>query len=192
MRKQTFEPGCYYHVFNRGNNKEKLFLEEENYRYFLRLMTKYLGLVFEIHAYCLMSNHFHWLIRVKELEEMLPQFQSGLKGVHQPISNMFNAYAKAINKRYGRTGSLFQEHIHRIKIENEQYFRQVLIYIHKNPYHHGFVSDFTKYEFSSYKAYITSKNSQVRRDFALELFGGIDNLCFEHNQIIIQNNVILS
>jgi putative transposase len=62
-------PGGYYHVFNRGNNGENVFLEKRNYPYFLSLYTKYIEPIAETYAYCLLRNHFHLLVRIKTEEE---------------------------------------------------------------------------------------------------------------------------
>jgi REP element-mobilizing transposase RayT len=59
-------PGRYYHVLNRGNNRENLFIEERNYAYFLQLYGKYISPIADTFAYCLLRNHFHLLIRVKD------------------------------------------------------------------------------------------------------------------------------
>ncbi len=61
--------GQYYHIFNRGNNRETLFREERNYPYFLSLFVKHIDPVVDTYAYCLMPNHFHLLVRVKTVEE---------------------------------------------------------------------------------------------------------------------------
>ena len=61
--------GQYYHIYNRGNNGETLFCEDRNYPYFLKLYAKYTEPVSETYAYCLMSNHFHLLVRIKDYEE---------------------------------------------------------------------------------------------------------------------------
>ena len=63
------DQGSFYHIYNRGNNKEKIFFEEKNYRHFLKLFDKYLSPYVDVYAYCLMPNHFHFLIRVKMVEE---------------------------------------------------------------------------------------------------------------------------
>src|SRR5713101_3495855 len=98
------QPGFYYHIYNRGNNREDLFREERNYRYFLRLYAKYTQPIADTFAYCLMRNHFHLLVRIKETSPLLES-----REVSQHFSNLFNAYAKAVNNAYGRTGSLFEE-----------------------------------------------------------------------------------
>jgi hypothetical protein len=61
--------GQYYHIYNRGNNGETLFCEDRNYPYFLELYAKYIEPVAETYADCLMSNHFHLLVRIKDYEE---------------------------------------------------------------------------------------------------------------------------
>lgn len=72
----------FYHVYNRGNNGEKIFFNEENYRYFLRKFGIYLTPYIEVYAYCLLPNHFHFLIKTKrkdEMEEPFMQIQTGRK-----------------------------------------------------------------------------------------------------------------
>lgn len=61
------EPGRFYHVYTRGNNRENLFFEEKNYDYFLQLYKKYISPFADTYAYCLLRNHFHFLIKVKEV-----------------------------------------------------------------------------------------------------------------------------
>ncbi|MDB5227104.1 MAG: hypothetical protein JWN78_1297 [Bacteroidota bacterium] len=65
-----FYPGEFYHLFNRGNNREIIFYTDENYHYFLRQFDKYLTGFIDIYAYCLLPNHFHFLIKIKEEEEI--------------------------------------------------------------------------------------------------------------------------
>ncbi|MFC2086307.1 transposase [Bacteroidota bacterium] len=158
MKQEPFESGKYYHIFNRGNNKENIFIEDENYNYLLKLIKKYLTETCIIYAYCLLPNHFHLLLKIKEMENLPDLFQNGKKKIHQPISDMFNAYSKAINKKYKRTGSLFQKHMHRINIASEEYFRELILYIHLNPEKHGIFDDFCKYQYSSYKDLTGFKN----------------------------------
>ncbi len=139
MKQDVLEPGGTYHIFNRGNNKEDIFKEEENFRYFLGLMAKYLIPVADVYAYCFLKNHFHLLLRLKDAQDLPPKF---LEKLHLAFSHLFNAYTKAINKRYGRSGSLFQEHIKRKRVDNEKYLIQLIAYIHLNPVKHGFTEDY--------------------------------------------------
>jgi len=66
----TIEEGFFYHIYNRGNNGGNIFFDEENYTYFLQLLAKYILPVAEIYAYCLLKNHFHILVRIKENYEI--------------------------------------------------------------------------------------------------------------------------
>lgn len=182
MKYEILIEDSFYHIYNRGNNRENLFLEEENYFYFLKLLQKHTKDTCFVLSYCLLKNHFHLLIKTKE--NLSP------KQISQSFSNLFNAYSKAINKRFNRVGSLFQYKFSRIKIEDENYVKNLLIYIHLNPVHHGFLEDFTQYKYSSYQSYLSDKKTNLHRDYILNLFGGKENFIFTHknkNLIILEN-----
>ena len=179
MKHQPFEAVHFYHVFNRGNNKENIFKTEDNYVYFLNLIKKYLLPICDIYSYCLLPNHFHFIIRIKNLNELPENFKRGKIKLHQPFSNLFNAYVKAINKKYQRTGSLFQEHLKRIQINDEEYLRNVIVYINTNPTHHS-ISNFEDYKFSSYQSLISSKPSLLKRAAVINLFNDVENFIFVH------------
>ncbi len=124
----------YYHLYNRGNNRENIFIQERNYAYFLELYFKHIEPVAETFAYCLLRNHFHLLVRVKSEQEILAYLQTLKVSPAKPLgslslepgypsrkfSDFFNAYAKAINKAYGRTGSLFEHPFHRVLIGSDR------------------------------------------------------------------------
>ncbi|HNW89315.1 MAG TPA: transposase [Bacteroidales bacterium] len=173
MKIDNIESGAMYHIFNRGNNKENLFVEDRNYTYFLSLMEKYLTNVADIYCYCLMKNHFHLLLKIKESINIVDEKYQ--KKPHLAFSHMFNSYTKSINKAYNRTGSLFQEHFHRNRITEDGFFKNVVAYIHLNPEKHGFVRDFRNYPHSSYSDFFTDRKSFIDKDFVLNFFGNIDN-----------------
>jgi len=175
MKSETFEAGYYYHIYNRGNNNENIFIEEKNYSYFLQLLKKYILPIADIYCYCLLKNHFHIVLKIKD---NLPENFEGK--IYLPFSNFFNSYTKSINKSYQRNGSLFQEHLKRIKISDESYLKQLIIYVHLNPVKHGFSEDFQSYMNSSFPAYISNNKTDLERDFILELFGGKENFIFSH------------
>lgn len=189
-----FQEGQYYHFFNRGNNKEKLFREEENYIYFLDLIKKYLTPVVDIYAYCLLSNHFHFVFRIKDKCDLPIDIQSGHKKLHQPFSNLFNAYTKAFNKKYGRSGSLFQKHPVKHHIDTEEYLKNVIIYVNLNPDHHNLGNSF-QYKYSSYKALISESHTLIKRGIVIDLFEDIPNFKYVHNykklKMDILNDIIL-
>jgi hypothetical protein len=84
---------------------------------------------------------------------------------------LFNGYAQAINKAYNRTGGLFEESFRRIIVDNDNYFTQLIYYIHQNPIKHGFVNDLRDYPHSSYHSHLSTALTKLKRDEVLEWFG---------------------
>ena len=170
------QPRVYYHIYNRGNNRENLFLENRNYPYFLALYKKHIEPIADTYAYGLMKNHFHLLVRIKETSQVLKTCDVSMKNKFNPsqrFANFFNAYAKAINKGYSRTGSLFEERFGRIPVMSTSYFKTLIFYIHFNPQKHYFVADFRDWCWSSYHELTGSGPTDLERDEVLGLFGGI-------------------
>ncbi len=180
---EILEPGNFYHIYNKGNNNENLFIEEENYSYFLKLFLKYINPIADTYAYCLLKNHFHFLIEIKD-ENSLPEKILSKKGLNlsQPFSNFFNAYTKSINKRYKRCGSLFKERYKRIKIDDENYLKQLVTYIHLNPVKHKFTKDFEQYPYSSYNSILSKKTTLLKREEVIEWFGDKENFIYCHQE----------
>lgn len=139
---QLLEPGIIYHIYNKARNGENMFREPTNYSYFLKLYERYLFEWFETFAWVLMPNHFHLLVKTS------PQLPD--KPFHQYLSNLFNAYTKAFNKKYDRSGPLFKSPYQRIAVTNTRQFRNLVHYIHNNPVHHGFCDSMLEYRWSSY------------------------------------------
>jgi putative transposase len=173
------EPEHYYHIYNRGNNRENIFIEERNYRYFMQLYQKYILPVCDTFAYCLLRNHFHILIRVKEQQnqtsEVSKTSEVSSKTVTQQFSNFFNSYTKSINATYKRSGSLFQNRFSRMEVDSDRYFAQLIHYIHFNPQKHGFVEDFRQYPYSSYQAIVSEMPTNLSRNEVLVWFQGKKN-----------------
>lgn len=161
------EAGKTYHIFNQGNNREPLFKEQQNYSYFLSKIEKYFLEFFEVYGYCLLSNHFHIILKMKEDADEYKATRA--------ISNCFNAYAKAINKKYNRSGSLFRARFKRKEIENERYLKNVIAYVSANAVHHNFKDSIIEWPWSSYHDITDDSDTFVDREFVLELFDGIEN-----------------
>ena len=159
-------PNAVFHVYNRGNNREDLFREERNYHFFLERYRKHVSPVADTFAYCLLRNHFHLLVRIK-LAEAWPDARTP----ERRFANFFNSYAKAYNRAFQRTGSLFQERFHRVEIMTQRLLEVVIRYIHRNPQSHGFVQDFREYPYSSYPRLISDEPTALRREEVLEWFG---------------------
>ncbi|MBI9052733.1 MAG: hypothetical protein JEY96_02885 [Bacteroidales bacterium] len=204
------EYGKYYHIYNRGINSCNLFVDKNDYEHFLKLYTKYIDPIANTYAWCLMTNHFHFLIRIKEEDEIgyyksldsnsngsndsvrfkitedLSEFkepESVLKP--KPIkhfSHLFNAYAKYFNKRYNRHGSLFEKAFRRKLIADESYLKYLVYYIHHNPVHHNFTDEISEYQWSSFQSILSLKETKLVRNDVIELFDDLNNLIFFHKQ----------
>ncbi len=172
-----FYPNSFYHIYNRANGKDRLFISEENYYFFLTKIQKYILPYCHIISYCLIPNHFHLFIKIKEIEsENVNTF------IETKFKNLFSSYALAFNKMYQRKGNLFQKGFKRIIVENETYFTLLIYYIHHNPIRHKLVSDFKSWKFSSYQAILSDRETHISKDIVLEWFGGKNAFIDFHNQ----------
>jgi REP element-mobilizing transposase RayT len=180
-------PENYYHIYNHANGSDNLFLNPENYRYFLQRYATFINPIADTFAYCLMPNHIHFLIRIKAepdlqkacqyktqsrkvlLEEDIPNSLS------REFASLFSSYSQAFNRQNGRKGSLFMPNFKRKLVETEGYFTQLVYYIHTNPVHHGFVKDLSAWNYSSYHAFLSRKQTNLQRDEVLSWFGNVDS-----------------
>ncbi len=102
--------------------------------------------------------------------------------MHQHFSNLFNAYTKAINKRFKRHGALFERPFRRKLIDNEAYFKNVILYIHNNPNQHGFCSHPMEYPWSSYLTCISVKPTKLKRERVMGWFDNEANFRYMHDK----------
>jgi putative transposase len=171
------EYGAYYHIYNRGINSCPIFTEPSNYEYFLSLYENYISPVADTFAWVLMGNHFHLLVRIKEEKEIayIPiKDKTKAPKSYIPINqfkHLFNAYAQAYNRKYKRTGALFETPFERILVDTDEYFKELVMYIHNNPVKHGFCSLPNEYPWSSYETCISDKATLLKREMVLEWFG---------------------
>jgi putative transposase len=170
----NLEQGKYYQIYNRGRKGENLFKEPDNYRYFLDLYEKHIANVAETYAWVLMPNHFHLLVRMCNEETPKP--------LHQYFSNLFNAYVKAINKRFDRYGPLFVSPFERKEIQHEKYFKNVIHYIHNNPVHHKFVEQMIDYPWSSYLTILSAKETKLKREKVIGWFNSKEEFVEYHHK----------
>ena len=167
------EKDTVFHLYNRGNNKQTIFFTRENYLFFLKKVRKFLFPVSDILAYCLMPNHFHFLIHANENTEKTKLFKDREINIFsENLRIMLSSYTQAINKQELRTGSLFQQNS-KIKPLNDLYLNEsskslsigydyyCFHYIHNNPVKAGLVSNKEDWEFSSYSDYIGKRNGTL-------------------------------
>ena len=141
-RRIPLQAGNFYHLYNRGNNRQTIFFERENYIHFLCLMREHLATKgVDILAYCLMPNHYHFLVYLQN------------DNLSAAMHRLSVAYTKAINKRFNRSGALFQGRFQSIHVNDPNYLIHLSRYIHLNPVKAGFVDRPEEWEFSSYLEY---------------------------------------
>ncbi len=172
---RKFEPNNFYHIVNHAIGKENLFREEANIGFFIKKYLKYIPRIADTYAYCLMSNHIHFLIKTHTAEDLIRhrKFKDDFHVlIARELSNVLISYAKAYNKVYNRKGSLWIKPTKRFLVTNETHLKTVIKYIHCNPINHNFSSYPEDWEHSSYKIIIYNKPSFVNKEEVLKLFGG--------------------
>lgn len=169
----NFNPYNLYHIYNQGNNRETLFRQSEDYLIFLKEIRLLLLPHCKIVAYCLMPNHFHLILYTDERVERMIQ-QGGL--IIDPVTNgmrkLLSGYARIINKKYNRTGSLFRQKtkskllteeniIAGITGNKSDYCANCFHYIHQNPWRAGLVKKLEDWEFSSFRDFAGMRNGNL-------------------------------
>jgi putative transposase len=189
MKIQALIPGRFFHIYNRGINGTDLFIIKDNYIYFLKLYEKYIEPVADTYAWCLMKNHFHFLVYIKN-ESEIKKDELTYKTVKEPkkinastqFGHLFNAYCLAFNKSFKRTGSLFESPFERKLVNDENYFQKLIYYIHYNPVHHRFTESITDYPWSSYCTVLSQKMTRLKKDEVIERFKDLENFKDFHDK----------
>ncbi|MEG2102074.1 MAG: hypothetical protein RRY99_11265 [Flavobacterium sp.] len=194
IRIENLEPDRFYHIYNRGVNGDKVFQEKDNYMFFMAQFLKYLADVCDLYAYCLMPNHFHFVIKIKSKNELFKFFEennkrSNSRGLHsidsfpsKQLSKFISSYTQAYNKVFKRHGPLFESPFKRKRINSEQYLRNLIIYVHQNPV--DIKQDFKTYKFSSYVTVLSTQKTNLKRSEVIEYFDDLENFIFCHTNII--------
>ncbi len=181
-RATPFLPDQYYHFYNRGNNRQAVFFERDNYLYFLRGLKKYLREYVEILVYCLMPTHYHILVRIRQTSEVLKTSEVS-KAVSLAMQKFGISYTKAINKRFDRVGALFQGQFQGKPVQNYNHLLNLCVYIHANPVKDGLVFLPEEWEFSNYLEWMNLRNGTlVNREFIEDNFGTPD----EYKKLVME------
>ncbi len=168
-------PENYYHVYARGNSRNRIFRDEQDYLMFLHLFARYLspeeakdpyGVSYpnfynrvDLLAYCLMPNHFHLLVYQRQAKTLTSLMQS-----------IMTSYSRYFNKKYNRTGALFESRFRASVISDDTYLMHITRYIHLNP------RDWRNYEYSSLPYYLQrAQETWLRPERILELFPSQQN-----------------
>ncbi len=197
-----FEEGSIYHIYNRTNNKEALFLSDENRLFFLKRYKELLSPFTDTYCWCLLSNHFHLLVKIKsdisikailknkaiaELSITEKKFIENKATCSELIGHVFKrffqSYALAFNKMHNRQGNLFYKPFKRIRIEKDSQFTMAMIYIHANAFKHGLVKNFTDHIWSSWHTIISDKPTSLAKNEVIEWFGSLELCIKAHNEL---------
>jgi len=139
-RARTYLPGHPYHIVQRGNNREACFVGIDDYQHYLELWQEYSGRYgVTVHAYCLMTNHIHFLVTPVHAESI----SSATKAIG-------SRYAQYFNRAYRRTGTLWEGRHKSSLVQTERYFLTCSRYIELNPVSANMVDKPEKYKWSSY------------------------------------------
>ena len=196
---KNFSKGCVYHLYNRGNNKEILFRDEQDYRAFLFRLGLGLGFdikdlnecevtkspksrvrirglesdSFKLYAFCLMPNHVHLLIE-----------QRGDESISKLLAKVFTSFSKYTNLKYKRVGHVFQDKFKAVRVETNSQLMLVSCYIHMNPVKDSLTNEPEQYKWSSFNDFITDrKNPIIDQQFLTEVFGSIKNFIKENTKL---------
>ncbi|WP_281336327.1 hypothetical protein [Flavobacterium eburneipallidum] len=193
IRNEILESYTYYHIYNRGINSENIFSTKENYLFFLKKFAAYVIPVCDVYAYCLMPNHFHFIIKVKSETEIkifakISELDKAKvnKGLHsfdaivsKQIGKFTSSYSQAYNKINNRHGALLESPFKRKRIGSEEYLINLIIYIHLNPI--DLKQNFETYLFSSYSSILSNSKTNLMRDETIMLFGDLNNFIYSHH-----------
>ncbi len=181
-----FEKGNLYHVYNMGNNSQKLFFNEGNYLYFLQKVKNDIKPNCEILAYCLMPNHFHFMILANE-----KSVEETGKGKMQKLTRKFgtiqSSYSQALNNQRKTNGSYFRQKTKAKCItaamdvtDSKRYALTCFFYIHHNPLNARLVKKLDDWQYSSYLDFCDKRNGTLpNKALAFEILQ-IDKAIFEN------------
>lgn len=162
-------PNEFYHIYNRGNNKQRIFFSDANYLFFLKKIRDQLSPVCKIISYCMMPNHFHFIIMATE-KSITERSTFGGKPMQEfpyRIGILLSSYSQAINKQNKTTGSLFQQKtkakilVERIGEHQENYLVNCFHYLHRNPLNANLVKELSQWHYSSYLDYAELRNGSL-------------------------------
>jgi len=161
-RKILFLSNNYYHVYNRGVHQNNIFRNDADYKFLLKYVKKETGRCgVTVIAYCLMDNHYHFLLR-----------QNGDVEISQFMQVVFNVYTKAFNTKYKLSGTLFEGPFKAIHVDRNEYLLHLCRYIHRNPLDAGMAVKPEQWDYSNYAEFIGKRNGAlVDREFVNVNFG---------------------
>lgn len=205
-----FVPENYYHVFNRTNNEETLFLSESNRFYFMNLIKRKLEGFAKVLAFSFLDTHFHYCIyvdpklrilknvkmfRKSEISPSILDFLSDPEDdnfFHELISKRFEgvfiSYAQSFNIEYKRKGNLFYKSYKRTLIDSKENIKSVIYYIHHNARKHDMVQNFKDHDWNSYHLIVNNEKTYLDFDLLFEVYNDMQELIDHHSQFLLEKD----
>ena len=190
-----FEENRLYHIYNQGNNRKRIFFNKRNYELFKNKIKIFINPYADIIAWCLMPNHFHLMILVKDVELVYGE-KSKKRTLNQSIGILLRSYTRVINAENQLTGALFRQttkasSINSIKsfqpnfwkskiaifnmLPENQYPQICFNYIHHNPVKAGLVRKDIDWEFSSARDYANLRSNGLVNKQVAEIYVDFKN-----------------
>jgi REP element-mobilizing transposase RayT len=190
----------YYHIVCKSLRNQRLFLSDENKRYFLQRYSFYLFPYVSTYAYCLLDNHVHFVVKIKDEEEIIAEIvstekectRSQLRFLENPtgenlgklldrqFNSFFVSYTRSYNNYYHTKGHLFDSPFKKVQLQDETHTTQAIIYVHSNAVRHKLSTDIENYNWSSYNSILSNRNTLLCREHVLEWFGGVEGFIQAH------------
>ena len=195
-------PNHSYHLLGRAIGDEKIFKEAMNYPFLLKKYNKHILPVADTFSYCLLPDHFHFLIRVKSIAELEshhkkmkprkvfnPELISDF--IMERFSNWLNSYTKSFNKTYTRKGALFIDYLRRLEVLCIEQLGPTIYNIHQNPVHHSYCLSMDQWHWSSYNTMLSNAKTLILRNEVLDWFGGTEGFIKYHQSPCCLNHALL-
>jgi len=197
--KTLLHPSEIFHIYNHAVGSDNLFRVSDDYMRFLSVLPYHTRFFSDIHAYCLMPNHLHLLIRICSKEEIMNRLVreeiKRIKNIDKVrlmdefefsrymstcLGRAFSSHAQYMNNTYSRMGNLFISNFKRKAITDDEYYRNVVRYIHRNPVNHGFVEGLSDWAYSSYHHYRYMDDRYKASCGLFDVFGDFQNFVVAH------------
>ncbi len=202
---EELKEGYFYHIYNRGAGRAQIFWTHEDYIRFLKKYWFYMHICVKTMAFCLLKNHFHFLIKIHTVNEQQKKFirlkSDYPKGTFfgdqyfeikpynasMQFRHLFNSHTRYINIRLNRSGTLSEGTFKRKRIVDPHHLNHMICYIHRNPIHHKISRSYSDYPYSSFIPYIKEKSAYLTRKIAIDNFGSKQNFIEAHEEF--RNNL---